>query len=683
MIPFQLPKRLMLLIAVYCMLFKYPAVALAQGMAAPPSFLSTLFTDNMVLQRGQADPIWGWTTPGAVVKVTILGKSWKTVAAADGKWLVKVGPVVSANPFEVVVAGPQKAVLHNVVCGDVWLCTGQSNMEFGIMEAIDRDKEIADSNQPDIRFFTSPFHSSSKPCAVVNGYWSVCSPSALVEQGSWYSFTAVGYKFGKELNQTLHVPIGLIHACIGATGAPTWSRPQDLETMPEFRDVMEKRKAPGNVGYDSYDDIEQWFVKNDPGSAGGYPETSPTLDTSSWTTVSVPKDMSSVLRKFQGILWFHKTLSLTAAQAASPAVLHLGCIGTDDRVWVNGSLVGSSLGMWRPRVYHVPAGVLKAGANVIAIRVYWWWGSGGLIGEGKVPGGLPDALTIKFDGADPVSLAGDWQYAVTLPDYTKVPPRPADLSKNEPSCLYNGMIAPLVGFGIKGVIWHQIAGAVPQYRTLLPNVINGWRESWAQGPFPFYVVQHESWQPRKPGPIDRDGDTDIREVQRWVSHTIPNTGMAVTYDIGDVGNAHPKDKTILAHRLALIALAKTYGKNVEYSGPDFTYADPPAAGKMVLHFRHVGKGLTALPVTTIVGQDPLPGDKLYGFQIAGDDHKWVWGDAQIAGDTVVVSSLDVPSPTTVRYAWSLNPPANLYNIDGLPAPPFRTDGPVSETGNER
>jgi len=654
-----------------------PLTAKAQTNTEKLPFLTTLFTDNMVLQRDQVDPIWGWTKPGAAVTVTIQGKTLRTLAGQDGKWMVKVGPFGLGDPFEIHISGPQNIVLHNVVTGDVWMCTGQSNMEFGIVGLLDKDKVIADANNPGIRLWTAPYHASSKVCQVANGHWSACTPTTILEQGSAGGFSAPGYLFGKELNEKLHIPIGLIECCIGATNARTWTSAESLSTMADFHDEIEQRKLPSFAGYDSDLEVESWYQANDPGSANGYSYGSPTLDTSSWTTMKAPGNtLQTAYPKFHGVIWFRKTVDLNAAQAASDAVIQLGKIAVYDRTWVNGVSVGGEFGPGKPREYGIPAGVLKSGPNVIAVRNLVTFAVGGLSGPAEM-------MNLVFKNAGAVSLTGDWLYSVTNSTYDKGPQFPQELNRNVPAYLYNGMVAPLVGFGIKGVIWHQNAGIPDQYRILLPTLIKTWRDGWGEGSFPFYIVQHESWKARSPEPLDACPDAQMREVQRLTSHKIANSGLVVTYDIGDVENAHPKDKVDLAHRLALVALAKTYGQDIEYSGPDFTYADFSPPGKMTLHFSHIGKGLAAAAVTKVAGADPIAAGKLVGFQIADADHKWVWADADIIGDTVVVGSPSVPDPKAVRYAWAMNPAANLFNIDGLPAPGFRTDGPPSITGNQK
>lgn len=342
-------------------------------------------------------------------------------------------------------------------------------------------------------------------------------------------------------------------------------------------------------------------------------------------------------------------------------MLNLGPIDDNDTTWINGTQVGATASYNADRKYNVPANVLKAGKNVIAVRVFDGQGAGGINGK-------PDQLTLVPEGGAAVSLAGEWKYKVGVA-LTSAAAYPAALTDNPnvATVLYNGMIAPLVPFGIKGAIWYQgesNTGRDEQYRRLLPTMINDWRSRFGVGAFPFYIVQLANFMAQDTEPKD-DAWPRLREAQYLTTKTVPNTGISNTIDIGDAGDIHPKNKQDVGKRLALNALALTYGKKIEYSGP--VYKSMKADGNAIrLSFDHVGGGLMA-----------KGGMALTGFAIAGDDKKFVWADAKIDGSTVVVSSPKVAQPTAVRYAWANNPVCNLYNKDGLPALPFRTDSPAA------
>jgi sialate O-acetylesterase len=457
-------------------------------------FLSLLFADNMVLQRARPIPVFGWTSPGANVTVRLKGATAKATAGTDGHWQAELPAMRAGGPYELVVSGPQTVTLKNVLIGDVWICSGQSNMEFGIGNANDAAQEIAAANDPQIRLFTvrkviatEPQPSLAGPFPDLMGQWSVCTPQT-VATGGWNGFSAVGYFFGRELQHTLHVPIGLIHTSWGGTPAEAWTSAEALSAIPDY----------------------------------------------------------------------------------APALADLPRRRTET---------------------------------------------------------------------------------------------PSHTDQNFPTVLYNGMIAPLIPYGIKGAIWYQgesNAGKAYQYRTLLPTMIEDWRHRWNEGDFPFLIVQLANFQKHNEQPVD-DAWAELREAQSLTAKHLKNCGIAVTIDIGNADDIHPKDKQDVGKRLALVALNRTYGDRVEYSGPE--YAGMKRDGAAIrLRFTHTDGQLVA-----------KGGDKLEGFAIAGADKKFVWADARIEGDSIIVSSSQVPDPVAVRYAWSINPVCNLYNKADLPASPFRTD----------
>ena len=626
-------------------------------------FLHPLFTDNMVLQRGVADPVWGWTAPGQTVTVSVGGKTARATAGPDGKWMARVGPLKVGGPYSVVVSGPQTVTLHNVMVGDVWICSGQSNMEFGIGNVNGAAAEIADANRPNIRLFKVtdvPANTPQEtvPVNAVEGHWRVCTPET-VAAGGWNGFTAVGYFFARDLQKDVSVPIGLIESNWGGTIAQAWTSAEALNTMPDFKPQVasfQKSVADAKNG-GTYDQaLAAWYAKHDLGTPANWQD--PAQDVSAWKTMTLPQLFQSAgdpeLANVNGVVWFRRTFDLPAGDAGKDAVLHL-MADDNDTTWVNGTLVGATEGYQVERAYKVAAGLLKPTGNVVAVRVLDTGGQGGIYGD-------PAGLNLDVPGGTPLSLTGPWTYKLgtVLPKDDPLPARQSG-NPNVVTVLYNGMIAPLVPFGVKGALWYQgesNAGAAKQYQTLLPTLIKDWRTRFGVGDFPFLVVQLAGYQP------GGDSWADLREAQMMTAQNLPNVGIATAIDVGDQLDIHPKNKQEVGRRLALVAEGKVYGRKLEYYGPVYK-AMTVEGGAIRLTFDHLGGGLVA--------KDDKP---LAGFTIAGADGKFVPADARIDGDTVVVSSPGVPVPKAARYDWAAYPETTLYNKAGLPAFPFRTDVPV-------
>ncbi len=461
-----------------------------------------LFSDNMVLQADLADPVWGTADAGQEVTVSIAGQKKSTKAAADGRWIVKLDPLKAGGPHELAIN--DKITFKNVLVGEVWICSGQSNMEMSVKSSNDAAEEKANSAHPKIRLFTVPKKQADQPEHDVVGSWKECGPDSID------NFSAVAYFFGRELHQKIGVPVGLIHTSWGGTPAEVWASDRVLQSRPEFKNFI-----------NFYAQRQEKYEKD--------------------------------LAKFK-----------------------------------------------------------------------------------------EESEKAKAEG------------------------KPAPKAPNKPmktSCLYNGMIAPLIPYGIKGAIWYQgesNAGNAKLYQTLFPAMIKNWREDWGQGDyFPFGFVQLANYMARKEQPGDSNW-AELREAQT-MTLSLPKTGMAVIVDIGDAKDIHPQNKQDVGKRLAYWAESQVYGaKDVVYSGP--MYESMKVDGnKVVISFKHVGGGLVA------------KGDKLAGFAIAGEDRKFAWAEAKIEGDKIVVSCDQVAKPVSVRYAWADNPDCNLYNKEGIPASPFRTD----------
>jgi sialate O-acetylesterase len=628
-------------------------------------FVHPLFTDNMVVQRDLRVPVWGWAEPGQKVALRFDDQDATTRADARGKWLATLGPFRAGGPFVLRIEGPQTVTLTNVLVGDVWICSGQSNMEMGIGGVNDASTEIARADFPRIRLFTVPKRiAPTTQETVADGRWEVCTPTT-VAAGGWGGFSAVGYFFGRDLHRDLDVPIGLIHTSWGGTVAEAWTSAEALQSMEDFRPALTQLKQmtehEGKEGMTFERLMSDWYTRNDPGSASVAGWAAPNFAAADWQTMVLPQNWEPAgLPDFDGVVWFRKELDLAAGWAGREATLHLGPIDDRDVTWVNGVKVGGTDDWLAARDYRVPAGVLMAGRNVIVVRVLDTGGGGGLFGQ-------PEQMRLELAGeADPgpVILAGRWQYrdSVSLAKATPVP-QALENNPNVVSVLYNGMIAPLVPFAVKGAIWYQgesNAGRGRQYRTLLPELIGDWRSRFGVGDFPFLIVQLANFMETKSEPVE-SAWAELREAQLLTSQQVRKTGLAVAIDIGDAADIHPKNKQEVGRRLALAAEAIAYGKLLEYSGPVYRSMDRED-NRIRLRFDHVGGGLVA-----------QGGPPLKGFAVAGADGNFVWAEALIEGDTVVVTNPQIKEPVAVRYGWAENPVCNLYNRAGLPASPFRTN----------
>lgn len=624
--------------------------------AADKPLVHPLFADHMVLQRELPAPVWGWAEPGCEIRVSLAGKTAAGRADNSGRWQVRLGPYSAGGPHTLRVEGPQTVVIQDVLVGDVWICSGQSNMEWGMWGVNNSPQEIAAADHPQLRLFTVPKKIATRPEDVPGGQWQVCSPESVG------GFSAVGYFFGRDLQRALDVPIGLIHTSWGGTVAEAWTSAEALETMADFQPAVAQFREMAEAiegGNDRYEQqLAQWWRENDPGSAASQTWADPGLDAATWKTMNLPAGWEQAgLPDFDGVVWFRAEFELPAAAAGKEATLSLGPIDDIDTTWVNGVRVGSQSVWNEPRTYKIPAQILQAGRNVVAIRVLDTGGGGGLVGQA-------DQLQLEPSGGQVVSLAGPWRYRVSAAlAETKPAPQRLDNNPNATTVLYNGMLAPLLPFAVKGAIWYQgesNAGRPAQYRTLLPTMIRDWRTRFGVGDFPFLVVQLANFMGVQQQPVE-PGWAELREAQLLTALNDPHCGLAVTIDIGEANDIHPKNKQDVGARLALAARGIAYDQPVEYSGPEFK-SIAVSGGTARLRFEHLGGGLVA-----------RGGEPLKGFAIAGADKRFVFADARIDGDMVVVSSPAVREPVAVRYGWANNPVCNLYNKAGLPASPFRTD----------
>lgn len=618
-----------------------------------------LFVDHAVLQQGKKMPVWGTAQSGEKVTVTFNGQRRSATADANGHWSVKLSSVAAGGPYTMTIAGENTITLNDVLVGEVWICGGQSNMERQLgprppqKPILDWEKEAASANFPQIRHFGVAQTTAPSPRSTVGGEWTVCTPQTVG------NFTAVGFFFGRAVHQARHVPVGLIHSSWGGTVAEAWMSHDGLKAFPVFSETLQRLEAqaadPAAAARAYVQTLRAWYAKDDPGSSTSQPWNSIDVSTEGWADMSLPTAWEEAgLPGLDGVVWFRKTIDLPEGWDKAKVTLNLGPIDDCDTTWVNGVEVGSTELWLTPRHYSLPAGTLKTGKNVIAIRVLDTSGNGGIWGNGERL-----SLT-RNDGAgatDQIPLDGPWQYKIGVRFDSKSSRPPANLAStaNAPTVLYNGMIAPLQPYAIRGVIWYQgeaNAERAKQYRDLFPALITNWRQTWGQGDFPFLYVQIAPYEGMSP---------EIREAQLLTLKRVKNAAMAVTIDVGDAHDIHPTNKRPVGERLALAARALAYGEKVAYSGPEFTSLS--ADGKRaVLHFKHTEGGLIA-----------KGGDALIGFTLAGADHVFHPAKAEIAGDTVVLTSDAVTTPVAARYGWANVPEGNLFNKADLPASPFRTD----------
>ena len=620
--------------------------------------LPAVMSDHMVLQQQSDARLWGWADPGE--EVSVKGAWAKTFskpikAGKDGKWEQKLTTPKAGGPYTITVKGNNTVTLKNILIGEVWVCSGQSNMEMGMASIENAQQEIAEAHHPNIRIFNVQNTQSLFPLDDVTGQWYECSPESVLKCGEYGGFSAAAYYFARKLQKELNVPIGLINTDWGGTPAESWTSNEMLSTMPDFAGKIANLsdKDTNKVMSQYKIDMAKWqeaMKKADPGTTEKW--ENPQLDVSSWKKIEVPSTFeNSEVGKIDGVVWYRKTIEVPAGLAGKKMALSLGAIDDEDITYFNGTKIGEVKVWDHARNYKVNGSLVKAGENVLAVRVLDIRKDGGFFAK-------PEEMFVKL-GDQKIAIAGQWQYKVSL-DTASVPraPRPPRRMNNQsPTSLYNGMINPIVPFTIKGAIWYQGESnslKPTQYQTLFPNMIQDWRNAWKIGDFPFYYVQIAPYN------YGKRNSALLREAQ-MMTLSMKNVGMVVTMDIGNVTDIHPKNKKDVGLRLARWALAKDYGqKDLVYSGPIYKSMKIEAA-KIRLSFDHPGSGLVAKD------------GALANFTIAGADKKFVPANATIKNSTIVVSSDKVTKPVAVRYAFDNAGVPSLFNKEGLPASSFRTD----------
>jgi sialate O-acetylesterase len=618
--------------------------------------LPRLVRDSMILQRDKKINIWGWASKGEKVSVIFNGKTYKTKTGDDGKWLLQLPPMPAGGPYTMNIAGKNKIILHDILLGDVWFCSGQSNMVHQMkLHSVRYTDEIAKATYPEIRHFWIPTMTDLQGPHddLPTGYWKSANPDDVLE------FSAVAYFFAKDLYEKYHVPIGLINASVGGTPIEAWTSEEGFKEFPSILNTIEKNKDTAYVNSFNRRSSETNINMPEPqdkGLAGATPWYDPAYVPEEWRQINIPGYLEDQgIKDLNGVVWYRREIDVPASMTGKPAKVFLGRIVDADVLYINGKQVGNTTYQYPQRRYTVPADLLKPGKNLFVVRVTNNSGKGGFV---------PCKPYCLFAGNDTIDLKGYWQYKVgeVFIPQNGTAGGGSFSAQNQPAALYNAMVAPLINYTIKGIIWYQGEANTShpaEYAKLQLAMVTDWRNKWKEGNIPFLYVQLPGFMDMNYLPSESQW-AELREAQ-LKSLSIPNTAMAVAIDLGEWNDIHPDRKKEVGDRLALAAEKIAYGENIVYSGP--LYQSAAADGnKIIISFSNTGAGLI-----TNDGEEPAE------FAIAGADKKFVWAKAKIEGDKLIVWSDEIKDPMYVRYAWADDPVnPNLYNKEGLPASPFRT-----------
>lgn len=646
--------------------------------------LPAILSDHMVLQAGKPAQLWGWATPGASISAEFRGASARTVTPDSGRWQLSLPTGRPGGPFTLNLSGDgDTIVLQDVLVGEVWLASGQSNMQWRLDQSHDPQPTIAASTDPQLRLFTVPRRALPEPQHDVQAEWVLASPETTPE------FSAVAYYFGADLRQATGHPVGLIHSSWGGTPAEAWTPMTALKSEPLFADMVKTYEAASQTDTLDLEALKRRAYQNtwkavetyqDPGNRAylqGWAE--PDFNDSTWETMEIPALWQNHGINKNGAFWFRTVVDIPASMAGTRLRLSLGAIDDFDVTYWNGLEVGrtgeETPSFWQhPRVYEVPAMLVQPGKNVIAIRVFDRTGQGGFTGPAA-------ALTIEPAGPEAhyhrINLAGTWKFH---PEYGFPAGTPALVRQmgglyspghhHALSNLYNAMIHPLVPYSLRGFIWYQgesNADRADAYRTLFPLMIQSWRNAWEDPSLAFYPVLLAGFRTVQSSPSE-EGWGPIRDAQLQALK-LPHTGIASAMDVGDAQDIHPRDKRTVGERLARLARAHIYGEDIEASGPVLARAQRQGS-EVRLEFDHAEGGLRS-------AHGSSPSGDLEGFALraAGSEATWEWARARIhqgSGNVVVLSHPEIDQPAAVRYLWGSNPTADsyLYNSAGLPALPF-------------
>jgi len=664
---------------------------LATGLGWAEVRLPAIFSDHLVLQKSSEVPVWGWAAGGEKVTVQVAGQSAQTQADGNGRWMVKLNlEQAGPGPFEMVVQGGNRLAVADVLVGEVWVASGQSNMDWRLATTTGAAEEVAASANPQFREFKVVLKAAATPQDDCGGQWKIAAPDTSGV------FSAISYYFGKKLQRELGVPVGMITTAMGGTPAESWMSPASIDSQPDSKAAKEKmiqflQSYPQQVADFAarYREWENKFGRTDKRAEAPEKFAGVDVPLDTWKKVNMPAMFSSVGLPAGGAVWLRRKVPVDASRANLKLGMNSGVPHDFDEVYWNGVKVGETIAETPnsngTRSYALPPA--PQGESDLAIRVFSSGDHGGIEGD-------RNSFRVVCGGPGNIYyLPGEWlakveyEFPPLSPEARAarpVPPGTLPRESNISTWLFNGMVQPLLPFAIRGVIWYQgesNADSAFQYRSTFPRLIEDWRKQWGRGDFPFYFCQIANYRAKETAPVESDW-AELREAQS-MTLSLPQTGQAVLIDIGETEDIHPRNKKEAADRLARLALARTYGQKVVDSGPVFKSAKIEGSKIRVL-WDHVEGGLKAHPVpatdqsrSTDPKTVPLvrnsPQSELEGFAICGKDQKWVWADAGIDGDSVVVWSPEVGEPVAVRYGWANNPTCNLYNGAGLPAAPFRTD----------
>ncbi len=667
--------------------FSLLAILVPLASAAADVRLPAILSDHMVLCRTERVPIWGWADPGEDVTVTFGEQMAKTKATPAGKWRVDLDLASSGpGPFELTVEGNNRLVVKDVVVGDVWVASGQSNMDWRVSQSLEANEETARDPNPLIRQFSVRQATAMEPAEDCEGQWIVASPATVGE------FTAIGYFFAKSLSSQTGRPVGLLHASWGGMNIERWIGERGFAGDPTLQtrseEILEQTRASMAEVAAYQTALEKWETARDRtdvrlGDASTF--AAPDSSTAGWQPVTLPGTLADAGLPDAGAIWLRRTVDYP--KVLSGTQLNVGYPDGFVEAYWNGDRVGNTSPDKLPPgnvvSFFVAENQIHPGSNTIALRLFQSSGGAGISRRD------PKSFQIDYGR---VKLDGEWLAKVERalpalsPDVlqtrpaTPVPVRPAAA----PSSMFNAMVHPLIPYAINGILWYQGESnteRAAQYATALPLLINGWRQTWDCPDAVFLICQLANYQKKTPDPGESNW-AELREAQSRAL-ALPRTGLAVLIDQGEADDIHPRSKKEAGHRLALAARALSHGEAIPFSGPVFD-SQEIVGDTIRIIFRHIDGGLAAQPLPetfrprsnqpeTLPLVKPRPASELQGFAICGEDRKWVWADARIDGDEVVVSSPDVPAPVAVRYAWADNPTCNLVNATGLPAVPFRTD----------
>jgi sialate O-acetylesterase len=644
------------------------------GLQAPIT-LSPLVSDGCVLQRETENKIWGTAEPGDILSYSLVGPGpsayGKVRVGADGKFIFSLPKHPAGGPYDLVLNGRGHKEAHGILFGDVWLCSGQSNMEYYLRYAAE-GSEMAKADDPLLRIYHVEEHSSNLPLdEVASGSWAGASPDSLKE------FSAVGYFFGRDIRESIHVPVGLIEVSWGGTRIESWTSKETNDKLGVPYDVFLSIDERGKLDPILGERLRRWH-------AGGDPKEQPYKDPGrlastagwekgegNWPLINVPGDWtqsgSEELKWVDGGVWIRREIDIPASMVGKDLTLHMGKIDDGDATWFNGEKVGgidSTVDQcWTVfRSYPVPGRLVHEGKNIIVSRIWDLEGGGGVLSA-------PETMYLEGPDGAKLPIAGKWGYRSE-----SLHPEPINYVAMPDCVIYNGMIFPIRHVAAKGVLWYQgesNADTVAQaefYKKQLPSMMADWRALLGEPELPFFVVQI--------APYIADGDrglawAKLREAESLTRDGDRNVGLAVITDVGDHTDIHPTHKLPVAQRLALLARKMTYHQRIQAESPRFLSQSLDGAA-IRIKFQQVGKGL--IVKAGKFSSAEVTADHLLGFQIAGADGNYVDAMAEITGkDTVRVWSPQVATPKTVRFGFMNYPVSNLFNSAGLPAEPFRTD----------